>query len=73
MSSSLCWRPIPAGETLPDALKFALQKRRFEFPRVFGIEDIRYLEGLSDAGIEGAQALIELINQHDAVELYLEF
>ena len=79
MSANLKWEPAKreAGD-LPDGLKFALRDKRGMFQSGDGRErfdesDLNYLRGLMDAGIEGAQELIELIEKHEAVELWLGY
>jgi hypothetical protein len=75
MTTSLYWQPAqrPAGNHLPDALKFILRKRfRGDGPcvrRTMGSADLDYLRGLADADVDGAQDLIDAIDQHGDVEL----
>jgi len=84
MSSSLYWRPvprdIPPAEELPYQLKKALSVRlwghdgslygdKVELNKATPI--IPYLEGLADAGVEGAEELIRAINIHDAVVVWI--
>jgi len=70
MSSSLVWRPICESKTLPDTLKFVLRKRGL--PRTFSAGDYDYVHALMDAGVDGAEELMELINTHHEVELLEE-
>ncbi len=76
MSSSLCWEPVKgiANRTLPTALKFALRKRFGEPVRVVvSNSTVPYLEGLRDAGVEGAEKLIDLIEKHGEINLNEEY
>jgi hypothetical protein len=71
MSSTLYWVPTPRDrKPLPDRLKHALQKR-YSSPlhtKITGAE-CDYLEGLRDAGIDGAEELLEAVLQHGEIEL----
>lgn len=74
MSAKLCWRPkARTRETLPYALQSILREALGESPRTFSNKDIPYLTGLRDAKIEGAQELIDAIEKHEEVELWLEY
>ena len=72
MSTTLCWRQILSGKSLPDDLKYKLQKK-YQFPRIFDASDIPYIDGLIDCEIEGALKLKELIEKHEEIELMLEY
>lgn len=67
MSTSLVWRPIADAHSLPDELKYVLRKKGL--PRVFTSSDYDYVHGLVDAGVKGADELLELLNQHGEIEL----
>lgn len=76
MSANLCWKPVSKErETLPDALKFVLRDKYgvTETPRVFGGNQVPYLKGLEDAGVEGATELLKAIGEHGRVEVWLEY
>jgi hypothetical protein len=71
MSTNLYWRPISAGQQLPGQLKPFLAKRLWNSDGSISQEDIvvdseliPYLEGLADAGVEGAHQLIGAIQRH---------
>lgn len=71
MSSNLYWEPTARKKKdLPTAIKFALRKR---FPGGVNITldttNLDYLQGLADAGIDGAQTLVDAIDQHECIEL----
>lgn len=73
MSSNLYWKPVmKESNDLPDELKYALQKRYEGYIEgtILEYDDISYLEGLRDAGVKGAQDLIEAIKQHDLVRIW---
>lgn len=75
MSATLKWKPAKAsGHNLPDALKYALQKNPSgQEARHFGEASIGYLEGLRDAGIDGAEALLGAIEKHGDVLVWWEY
>ncbi len=73
MGMTLVWQIKPKSnyKSLPFQLRCVLE-RKWSFPVVVGYSDIAYLEGLKDAGIEGAEELMELIHQFEEIELNLE-
>jgi hypothetical protein len=76
MSANLYWRPVPkTAHGLPDALKYILQDSQgLEAEmQVFTRASICYLRGLADAKIDGAQELINAIEKHEEVEVWLEY
>jgi hypothetical protein len=76
MSSNLLWSPVspPAGGDLDDQLKFVLRKRFGEPIRAtVSKDDVQYLSGLADAGIKGAEQLIELIAENGALALIEQY
>ena len=75
MSANLMWEPAKRkSESLPDALKFVLRDKLGVEGRVrFGHEQLAYLRGLRDAGIEGAQELIDIIDKYEEVDLWLKY
>lgn len=73
MSSTLKWRPLGGGKALPTALKFALDKRGWSYPVTIGDGELSYLQGLCDAGVEGAETLLAAIEKHGEVELTKEY
>jgi len=80
MSSNLYWRPVDVNaERLPKSLKFAISRRLWDTDgscgsgeAVMSVNDIPYLEGLRDAGVDGAKELIGHIEKHGAVILWHE-
>lgn len=72
MSSTLQWRPIGGGHTLPDELKWKLRDE-YSLPHKFSRYDLLFLKGLIVCEIAGAKELYEAIEQHDEVEVYEEY
>lgn len=81
MSSTLMWRPVVPieGYPLPFALKKTLSRKLWDTDGSTGggeammtEKDIPHLEGLRDAGIEGANGLIEILRKHGAIVLWHE-
>ena len=76
MSQTLWCRPVSKQHSLPEALRDAMLSclKDRGGSCCWGTEqgDRRYLEGLRDAGVEGAQALLDVLFTHPAVELWLE-
>lgn len=80
MSASLHWRPVAREPhpTLPYALRRVLGTKLWgegEFgvnsPVEVGKSLLPYLEGLADAGVDGAAELVAIIRQHGVVELWI--
>ena len=72
MSSTLYWEPANRKmKDLPDALKYVLQKK-FSGSGIDTIMcdgDVPYLNGLKDAGVKGAEELIEAIEKYHEVRI----
>jgi hypothetical protein len=76
MSSNLYWEPTQRPKKdLPDALKFALRKRASDghVEMVMDTNDLQYLYGLRDAGVKGADDLIEAIQKHGEVRVWEQY
>lgn len=82
MSSTLYWRPapkdVPPAESLPFELKKAIARRFWDHDGSLHGEEIEvdtegvpYLEGLSDAGVDGADELLQAIREHGRVLLWI--
>lgn len=85
MSTSLYWRPVPvdpSGTSLPYGLKKAVARRFWDHdgslygdPAELTADDLPYLEGVRDGGGEevaaGAQQLIDAIEKHGRVEIFI--
>lgn len=66
MSSNLVWEPVnrETGD-LEDGVKFAMRKKYGDpVDTQLDTSDIPYFEGLRDAGVKGAEAVIEAIQKH---------
>lgn len=59
MSTSLHYSITPKDKTLPDELKKVIEDK-FDFPYAITTNDFDYFRGLSDAGIKGADMVIEI-------------
>lgn len=71
MSSNLEWLPVDRkGKCVSDDVKFIL-RRRYGHPidLTLDSECIGYLEGLKDAGVNGAEELIKAIDKHGEIVL----
>jgi hypothetical protein len=74
MSAHLMWEPTDRPrKRLPDALKYALERSPAgRDTRHFGEDSLSYLEGLRDAGVEGAQELIDAIENYGDITVTWE-
>jgi hypothetical protein len=74
VSQTLKWRPRwQSGDTLSDQLKYALRKRYTQGINGYMDEDeVSYLRGLVDGGVEDAQKLIDAIEKHGDIEVFEE-
>lgn len=71
MSASLYWEP--AGRKRRAFASGSRAVDVFTRHNTWDSTDIPYLNGLADAGFDGAKELIEAINTHGAVEVSVEF
>lgn len=80
MGSNLLWKPkVTEGEPLPYKLKRVISRKLWDTDGSCGEGEatvdeslLPYLEGLKDAGIDGAEELIDIINTHKEVVLWHE-
>ena len=81
MSSTLMWRPdVPlTGKSLSDELKKTISRKLWDTDGSMGggdamltINDIPYVEGLRDAGVIGAEELVEILIKHHSIILWHE-
>jgi hypothetical protein len=76
------WRPKlpkPDGEYVNDILRHALARRLWDQdgslssgPDGLDSDDLSYLERIRDAGITGAQDLIDAIRKYGTIEIWIE-
>ena len=76
MSSHLYWEPVSAPKnSLPYDLLCALRKnpfKRIDDGAVFYNEgSLSYFQGLLDAGVQGAQQVIDAIIKHKEIKLFI--
>lgn len=81
VSSEMYYRPVPQpprAKTLPDQLKRILSRRFWDHDGSLNGSNIQltenniaYLNGLEDAGIEGARELINCIEDNKVVEIWI--
>jgi hypothetical protein len=74
MSQSLYWEPA-TPQTKHAVGDIQLRDLMVEFgtgPQLIGKGELAYLAGLRDAKVDGAQELIDAINQHGAILLTRE-
>jgi hypothetical protein len=83
VSTSLYWRPVPKPPEpadVPEDIEGALRRRYWEDgfgqprhePADLDRSAIDWLEGLRDAGLEGANELIDAIREHGTIRLTWE-
>ena len=80
MSSTLMWKPVTReGESLPYELKKTISRKLWDTDGSCGgsalldSKIIPYLEGLRDANVKGAKALIDAINKHGEIKIWHEY
>ena len=74
MGANLMWEPAKRkAESLPDGLKFVLRDKcgLDSSRRTFTRENVSYLTALRDVGVDGAQELIDAIETHEEVEVWM--
>jgi hypothetical protein len=65
MSTTLIYRLPGTPHRLPDELKRIIDKKfGLQNPREFSLDDRGYIEGLADAGVEGAEELLGVLDKH---------
>ena len=73
MSANLSWRPPGNRHPLPDKLKYALAGGQYRGDCELTGNDRQYFQALADAGIEGADAILEALEKHDSIFLCYEY
>ena len=75
MSNSLQYKIIVPEEPgyLPDELKYILREKYELGQGVYQLKytDRDYLQGLSDAGIDGAKELLDHMNKGETIEIWI--
>ncbi len=71
MSQNLYWRPIESGRVVGGITIRDIIVTHFGHSCVLNYYDLDFLRGLVAGNVEGASDLIELINQHEQIELYV--
>lgn len=67
----LHWKPITVVENeVGDKLLHTIMKNKYALPYQLGRYDLEYLKGLRDAGINGAEELINAIGIHGHIEIF---
>jgi len=75
MSTSLLWRPVRGSKTVPNygsALKNALREEYGDGDKVLTMASVAFIRGLRAAEVDGAAALIELIEKHGEIVVWEE-
>lgn len=76
------WRPVnpkPEGEYVDDDFRHSVAERFWGHdgslrsdPRELDKSDLPYLQGLRDGRVQGAQAIIDAIQKHGTIEVWIE-
>jgi len=72
MSCALYWRPLRNGHHVGDHVLRDAVRREFGSPCRLDDGALPYLRGLAAAEVDGAQKLIDAIERHGEIEVYLE-
>ena len=72
VSSTLRWSVISEGEKLSNDLKSVLEQY-CRLPWSIDEGDKKYFVGLKDAGVHGAQKVIDLLEEHGEIRLRLSY
>jgi len=73
MSSTLYWEPNKRSKTPCSPLIKEIFKKRFEVPITLCANDIPYLYGLQDAGVDGIGEMIDVIDECGSIDLTEEY
>ena len=79
MSTNLCWRTIdPENHWMPKELKHKISRKYWEHdgslggePILIDMSDYKYFEGLRDAGVDGAEDILNALEIHGEIEISL--
>lgn len=73
MGCSLYWRPIPKKQYRVGEYQLRdILEKRYGYPSELDCSDVTYLKALDDAGVEGADELVEAIEKHGEIEIFKE-
>lgn len=72
MSCTLYWRPSQGGTAVGGSQLRDAVMSEFRDGAVLDSGSLPFLRGLAAAKVEGARELIEAIEKHDDIEIYLE-
>jgi hypothetical protein len=70
MSATLKMRPADRGTTLPDELRYALERAQERIDRIFDESDVPLFRGLKAGGVKGADEVLKAIEKWEHVELF---
>lgn len=73
MTCSLCWKPVSTERDYISSYQLRdILEKKYGYPSNLDHSDISYLEALEDAGVDGADELIEAIRKHDVIQIFKE-
>ncbi len=73
MSCTLHWKPIiKDSESISEIHLREILDKKYGYPHHLSYIDIDYIQALVDAGIDGAQDLLDAIRKHDDILIFLE-
>lgn len=73
MGCSLYWKPVSKENNFVGDIQLRnILEKRYNYPSILDTGDIGYLNALVDAGVEGANDLIEAIEKHNEIQIDLE-
>ena len=73
MSCTLCWKPVAKHSYHISEIQLRnILDKKYGYPAKLNYGDISYLTALDDAGVNGANELINAIEKHDEIEIFLE-
>lgn len=73
MSCTLYWKPVGGGRPVGDAqLRDLLRDEYGEYPCRLTAEALPFLRGLRAAKVDGAADLLNALEKHDTIDLFVE-
>lgn len=76
MVACIYWKPVKSGKCVGDTKLRDCLDKQYELRhsnKELDDTDIKYLSGLADAGVDGAEELIDAIEKHDIIEVSIEY